>query len=436
MEARQRAPIKSQPGYLSPLDLTSLPLSEISILNTFYEKIYTTYNVTGAELGTIVEFIVPPSNLYTDLFMDIHISGKLCNSKGEDHVATDGYAIANNFFHTFFESVDLEINNVLVEKTNQSYNYGSNFVRTLCTDYASKKTFYQKEGFYPNTKHDDFTSNNSGYQARKTLSALSTTIHLSGNVMHGLLESGKFLLPHTPIRLRMRRAIPTMYIDAPTVGAAKTFDSQFRIENIYMMVKRVLVLPSIQSNHENILNSGQRLLYPFVNREVVNFSIPSGVTTHLSENISVGPLPTSLIIGLTKTSKFFGTYNTTAMTFQAENLRDLRVLIDGEPIYPHALDLDTGKKNCIVPYTWSFAALEPNSTSHGLTLAEFINTSFLFLISLVPSGKLSSYHPLRTGSLRLDLVFKSATSESLTCIVCMQSNKCLQLDRYRSVYID
>lgn len=436
LETRLRAPLRSEPGFLSSFDYSSLPLSEISILSTKYERVYPTFNVIGSETSNPIEFIIPPSNLYTNLSFDIYMSGKLCTKKGEKHVAADGYAVANSFFHTFFEAADVEVNNVLVGRSSQFYNFASAFMRKLCTDGELKKTFYQKEMFYENSLSDDFTSSNKGYQARKTLCALSKTIHMSGNIIHGLLESGKFAPPQTQIRLRLKRSDPTVYIDSPTIAIPKVFDSEFRIEEIYMIVKRALVHHDVANRHQAMLNAGQKLLIPYTNNEVVTYTVGSGLNTHISENLSTGPLPSSLIFGIQKTSKFFGKYDSTSMTFQPENLQDIRVLIDGEPIFPYSLEVDATNNKCMLPYCMSFGALNEDARSHGLTISEYINTSFLFLVSLVPSAKLTGYHPDREGSLRIQLVFRTATTENLTCVVMIQSNKIMSFDRFNSVFIE
>jgi len=98
LEAVYKNPVRSRVGYLSSFELDKLPLTEVSILSSFEERIWPTYNVCGTETKTLVEFVIPPSSLYTCLNMQLFISGKMVTTTGASHTATDGYAPAQNAF--------------------------------------------------------------------------------------------------------------------------------------------------------------------------------------------------------------------------------------------------------------------------------------------------------------------------------------------------
>jgi len=251
-----------------------------------------------------------------------------------------------------------------------------------------------------------------------------------------LLSSGKFLPPQSQIRLRLKRSDPRLFVDCPTLTSESAFNCEFRIEEIYMLVKRVLVHEQVLLKHEDILNAGQRFLFPYKDSQAVSYTVATGVTSHLSENLCVGNLPSSLIFAITDSSKFFGKYNATSFTFAPESLRDVRILIDGEPLFSQPLDIDAASKGVLLPYSWSFGALDADASSHGITLDQFLDNKFVLFISLVPSSKLNSYQPLRQGTLRIELRFKTATEKNLTAICVMQTNKVLGIDKFSQIYID
>lgn len=84
----------------------------------------------------------------------------------------------------------------------------------------------------------------------------------------------------------------------------------------------------------------------------------------------------------------------------------------------------------------SFTGLPASCESHGITPEEYITTSFVLVFNLMAASRYTSYQLAKSGALRLQLDFGSATSDTLTVLVLLQNNKTLGIDKNNQVYLE
>ncbi|CAL8114721.1 unnamed protein product [Orchesella dallaii] len=164
----------------------------------------------------------------------------------------------------------------------------------------------------------------------KTLRFLSMTV---SKINHGIFQCSKYLRGDASLRIRLMRASPETSIDCATAGTGKTFEPvEFRIEECFMLVRRIVVNPEISQTHQNLLSRGNKLLYSYIDTHMVSYNINSGSMNHISESLQIGPLPNMLCLCLLKSSIYHGNYHKTSYCYQDEGLRSVTLTCKGEEI--------------------------------------------------------------------------------------------------------
>ncbi|CAL8114470.1 unnamed protein product [Orchesella dallaii] len=120
-------------------------------------------------------------------------------------------------------------------------------------------------------------------------------------INHGIFQCSKYLRGDASLRIRLMRASPETSIDCATAATGKTFEPvEFRFEEYFMLVRRIVVNPEISQTHQNLLSRGNKLLYSYIDTHMVSYNINSGSMNHISESLQIGPLPNMLSLLIKK----------------------------------------------------------------------------------------------------------------------------------------
>lgn len=408
--------VRSAPTYISSLDLSTLPPSEVSILNESYEKIYSSYSLNE---GSVVEFNIPPmEDTYLDLSSSkVYFRMKVVDANNNKLSTTSKTAVGNCILSTLFSSLEILVNNVPICTGTGNYPYAAFIHRVLNWNEDSVKRLGPFERYYKETKDTATNANNEAYKSLKLL-AQKESFEVIGSFSHPLFLQKRLIPPGTSIRIRMRVGSNIFYL----LGATPTnaaFTDVIKITEGYIDVKKVIVSSEIASRHQAILARNGRLSIPMFNHEVITYSITQGTQNHISENL-LPFLPPLVVIGLVNSAHFNGKPENSPFQFNNYTLQSCSLLLNGESLmFPGGHTIST-TKNEYFRVLHNLLTLK-GSTSGQLPfiLEDDFASNGLHLIPLWWSSSSTEdrYKIEKTGQLKIHLSFSSPLAQNTTVVV-------------------
>jgi len=435
----QATELKSDPITTGSFDLSpkGLPSTDVSVLSQSYEKIFPINSVVGNQTQTPCEFIIPESQQYLDLGnCYIVVSGSIKKKGGGAIPAGAQIAPCNNFGHAIWSSLEVFVNGISITRNTSNYGHISNILRMFGTNEELKSTRYLTELYKPDTgEPNTFSDTNTGFAYRKAIAKESKTFEVITKLNQGLFISGKYLRPSSTLKVRLMRSSPETSIDAAPATATAPFTSvEFQIEECYMIIKRLVVNPTIQEGQDNLL-AREKLLYSYVDTHMLSYSISNGTQVHQSEILQLGELPIMVCVCLQKSTTYHGDFHKSTYCYTPEGLKSLTLTCDGEDLAYKEIEIDLDKQKYMWPYIQSFMGLSAYSDSHGITPQQFVQNSFVVVLNLLNGSRFNRFQLTRSGALRLELKFKESLSENVNVLVLLQNNRILGIDRNNSIYL-
>lgn len=430
MEEQQ---LKSTPSYHSSLNLTTLPPTDISIIQSHVEDIYPIYSPKGQ--GTPLEFFIPPSSShYIDLNnTQLYLRCKVTTSGGSAVTSTSKVIPANFPFASLFSNLDIMVNNVNITSSSGNYPYAAYINRVLSNGMDAKGTKYNAELLLKQDKTDPIDTTG---EAFKTLKAVRDEFEVIGKIAHGMFNQIRMLPPSTSLRIKLRRAPNTFSLCGTDPATGSTFTEIITIEEAILKCKKVVINRKVQEIHENTLAAGGRLEYPFKDFDAISYSIPKGSINHVSETLHMGVAPDAVVVGLVDSTAYSGTPSKSPYSFKHFNLSSISVLLDGEPQVFKEIRMNVDKKQFIHAYSQLFTLLPPNEGGNGITPTDFSENGFCLLaFDLNNAVRENRFALNKSGSLKIHCTFSSALDQAVHVVCYLVNSKLLEIDGQNSVYL-
>lgn len=172
---------------------------------------------------------------------------------------------------------------------------------------------------------------------------------------------------------------------------------------------------------------------------VIQNVIPTGSTEFYWDSLFPKALPTRVVFGLLSQSSVNGDYTKNPFNFQHFNLSEIALKINGVEVYGAPLKLDFGVNR---NYTSAFVRLFEIcgkwnlDTGLNLTMENFGKGYSLIAFSLDPCDLQEDFLNLvNHGNARLEMRFRTATTETINCLCYYQTQVILTVDEAREVRI-
>lgn len=425
--------IKSSASYHSSLDLTSLPPTDISIMQSHVEDVYPLYSPKGQ--GTPLEFFIPPSSShYLDLNnTQLYLRCKVTSSTGAE-IGTSSKTIPTNFpFASLFSNLDVMINNVSITSSSNNYPYAAYINRVLRNGNDAKATKFQSELLLKPDKISPIDATSSTFAKLKSV---RNEFELIGKVAHGIFDQIRMLPPSTSIRIKFRRAPNTFSLCGTDVATGSTFTDIITIEEAVLKCKKVVIHRRVQEMHENALKRGLKLEYPFKDYDVVSYSIPKGSLNHVSETLHMGDAPDAVVVGLVDSTAYSGLPSKSPFAFQHNKLSSVSVLLDGEPQLFKEIRLNVDNKQYMHAYSQLFSLLPASEGGNGIAPNDFAENGLCLLaFDLNNATRENRFALNKQGALKVHCTFSASLDESVHAIVYLVNSKLLQIDNQNAVYL-
>jgi len=256
---------------------------------------------------------------------------------------------------------------------------------------------------------------------------------MCGRIHSDICNVPKFLLPRIKLQIKFTKAKSSVYLMS-TAADSKT---AFKFLDAQLLVRRIKANPKIPIAHEALLKT-ELAVYNMTRVELKTFTFSSGPQSFSIDQAVIGRIPKRLLFTMIANTDFLGTINTNAYNFQHFGLRTFVMYVNGRQIPGEGLNIDTGhEKTSVMVYNTLFEGSGIHHSNSGLQITHdmYIKGYFMLLFDLTPDLAASEGHtsPVDSGNIRIELSFKEAFKEAITCLLYLEYDNSVRVDSSRTV---
>lgn len=279
---------------------------------------------------------------------------------------------------------------------------------------------------------------NIGAVNRKIFTSNGQTVDLMGHLHCDVFNQSKFLINGVELRVRLVRSKDAFcLLDFSADG-----NFHVRIKEATLIVRRAKISPGVLLAHANAL-SKTTAKYPITRVEVKAFTMHRGIIGDTLDNVVLGQLPKRVIIGFVSNRAFNGNRQLNPFNFRHFSLNFLSLYVDGVQVPSRPLQPRFVGNNAqyIEAFHTLFSGTGIHFLNEGLDVNRetYANGYCLFAFDLTPD--LSAHYDthwnlVRTGSLRVEVRFTEALTETVNAVVFLEYDNVLEIDANRQVITD
>lgn len=419
----------------SELDLFTTSPTQISIDNVTWIDYP---SKTSVRDDGPIEFFVSGSDAYVNLsdsYMDIE--AQIVKEDGTDLVATDKVGPVNQWFDSLFSRVDLELNNVLVSDSTNTYPYRAMFETLIHTGKDAQASQYTMPLFYKDTagKMDltDPMGENKGLKKRAEFTKTSKTVQMRGRLHLDMFQQNKLLLDHVDIMIRLIRSEPQFAL----MGEGGAF--KINIKSATLHLCKVKVSKETALAHEAALREGTAK-YPIRRTVTKTYTISAGDNQISKDDVFLGEKPEVVLIALVDAGAYSGDLSKNPFNFEHNKINHLNILVDGVPHPAKELLPDFENNRYLDAYHTLFSGNGTAFKNMGncISREEYKNGYTIFQRDL--SSDQSGYDYIKSenssGNVRIDIKFAAGLPASKILLVMGIHLNTVEIDRNREVRFD
>jgi hypothetical protein len=419
------------------LDLFSVPPTQ--------EAVETGHSLSYRPISSItsnapIEFCISNSGdeyidlAHTLLYLKVKIQ-RPTRANGEQRV-TDEVGPTNNFLHSLFTQVDVLLNQRCVTPPSNNYNYRAYISNLLNYGQDAKNSHLTSSLWYKDTAGSmEASDENEGYSSRKEFTLNDRVFDMISPLHIDLKSVSKYLLNGVEMTIKLIQAKPDFFlmsnVENPICG--------IEIQEAELFVRKVKISASVLIGHAKALSLGTAK-YPITRVDVKTVTIPSGVQNKTIDGIYTGQLPKRCILGFVSNKAFNGTYNLNPYNFQHFNLSFLSLYVDSVQIPSKPFTPNFGQSQFIREYNSLYhgSGIFYKDIGNDITREEYPRGYFLTCFDLTPDLSCHESHWTlqKNGSLRIELRFAQALTETVTVIVFSEFDNLIEIDNNRNIILD
>ncbi|XP_031785920.1 uncharacterized protein F54H12.2-like [Nasonia vitripennis] len=434
-------------GMKSELDLFILPLTQTSIESSAY-LYYKPISSLSDDSDSPLEFLIPSS---TDHYIDLahtmlHLTVQILPASDTPSENLKVCPV-NNFIHSMFDQIDIFFNQKLVSPPNNAYRYRA-YIETLLNYAAPAMRSHLRSALWSIDTADamDAAPNldrkadgaNQGLINRLFFTAGGKAVDMIGHLHCDVFNQPKFLINGVDVRVRLVRSKDAFCL----MDWSDNGKFSVHIKEATLIVRRAKISPGILLAHANAL-AKTTAKYPLTRTEVKSFTLHSGILGDTLDNVILGHLPKRIILGFVKSKAFNDNRKLNPFNFQHFNINFISLYVDSvqvpsRPLQPRF----TGDHKLYVDaYHTLFSGTGIHYLNECLDIdrLSYPNGFCLFAFDLTPdlSAHFTSHWNLvRSGSLRVEVRFAEALTETLNCIVYEEFDNVLEIGSNRQIITD
>lgn len=423
----------SAPTANASCDLFTVPPTQRSVEQGYFQY-YRPISVLSSE-DSPIEFIIPPTgDEYTDLtHTKIRIRVKLLTDKNEALTNANSGVPINNFLHSMFSHVGVELNQKNISPQANSYNYRAMIENLLCYGKEAKETHLTTSMFFKDTGSLLADEKNTGYIKRGELSR--GEFEMESNLHSDIFNQEKYLLNGIQMVIKLYRSKPEFAVISK---AADVIKYKIQITDATLITRKVKITPSVLLAHAHTLQR-HSAKYPITRVEIKNVSISKDIQSTSLDNLFLGQQPRRIIVAFVDAEAYNGSYKTNPMNFQHFNNTYIGISTDSA-LHVTPLEPNYTKKLYMSSYNTLFNGTGVHFKDSGsdISYEEFANGYNLNVFDLTPdiSAHESHWNPQQSGSLRIDLKFAEPLKAPIVTLIYAEFDNLIEIDRFRNITLD
>jgi hypothetical protein len=439
---------------LAEYDLFGLPPVQTTVDGTVLTE-HRPISILNA--GGHIEFIVPSGiNEYiipreTLLYVKMRVI--LSKSDKSEVISTDwnNVSVVNNLLNSLWQQIDVSIGDTQTTVSLQTYSWKSFFENTLGFSDDAKKSFMSASGWFTNeilsTPHIPLVSRSNyirhvtpeGLDASKDKDqSIGRNYELFGKLNFDLAFQGRAILGGSKMKFKLIPNPVEFYLmcsDEKLIPKVEFMEITLNI--IRAKVNQEIVV----AHHKGLEITPAR--YPITRADVRTSIINSGTINTTLENVINGQLPRRCFIAFVSNEAFNGSFKKNPYYFHHYNLNYLACFLNGDQYPRRALQPDFQNGSYIREYLELYRAANQMVTDSHMTITRenFANGSTIFGFNFSPdlsdgSGMNGYISEGKTGTMRLELHFQKALSETVNVLIYSEFDSLIMIPEDRNAMVD
>lgn len=427
----------SEPCSKNELDLFTIPPTQTVIEEGFFDDI-PAHN--SFKTSNVIRFdIEGDTRHYLNLSeTELHVKGRLCDISNPDNFvelkATDATGPINNFFHSLFSQIEIDINNKSVENTNTTYAFRAYIRNLLGYNESQKKSALYGEcfskdgpGSFNSLELKTNEAHNSGFLTRRARFIGKSSVELQGKLDCDLFYLNHLIVNSVSFQIKITKNNSNFYLMGNNSGKFA-----FVFDEVFLRIKRQVISPSVMAALTKV-SEQTPFKYPLKRTILKPFVIPFA-SNKFSLTICKGIMPRRALFFFIKTTAFDGSINENPFYFENFGVNSLNLKINSKSLpNTNGIILDYPHDNYLEGYK-SLVKLIPDL---DISYSEFKNGYAIYAFDLNPDVASSEHYSLlRDGVMELDVKLSEKQNNSITLMAFLEYDNVIEINKYRQLSFD
>ena len=348
--------------------------------------------------------------------------------------------VVNNFIDSIFDKVEFCIQgqNLTGDIPSHTYPFKSYIDRLLSeTKEVNMGTLFVKDeakginacsAWKALDSNPDNAAGNDALKKRSKVIEKSREFQMIGGLGIDFCKQPKYLLNNMNISIKFWQSDPAFSL----LSAATDVNHKVKITDIR------LILCHVKLTNELFLAVNESVKvrpvnYPFKKSIVKSYSIAKGMQSITLNDIFSGKCPDKIIIAMTTTKQYLGTYQSNPFNFQNFKLSEVGLYVNNVSLPGKPLTLDFKTDAYKSNFAEAFERLKSISpVENTLNYEDFFRGTTLLALDLTNGETGDLLPPIREGQTRLEMRFAEPLSDSINILIYGKDNACLTVDHARN----
>lgn len=391
----------------------------------------------------VLEFNVPKNySLFWDLHRSyIEIEAKVVNEDGSTIPNTESVGVINNLAHTLFRTQECTINHHQFGSNPNLHHIRCYWENLLGYSGDAKNSYLQAAMFYPDTRNlfnetDPVGGANTGLKDRLYFHQNSQIFKMAAAVHNDLFMQEKWFVSGTDINLKLYKSPDRFTV----MNGNNNLNPRIEIVNANLKMCQVKLTDTAQNTIEKLL-ANKDIKYPTYVTTMQKFTVQSGNNSFTVDNIFPNrKLPEVIVVGFIRAASFNGDYEKNPLELKHENVASIGAYINDVATPQRPLVFNYDKNECIEGFMSLFTQFNTFGAdkTHNIAYKDYAGGYTLYAFNLSPTaaGNMETTVPIaRQGVVKLEVNFKTATSETLYMVVMGKTGRTLHVDKAREIQL-
>ncbi|XP_067271186.1 uncharacterized protein F54H12.2-like [Pseudorasbora parva] len=420
----------------SELDLFTVPMTQTVIEKNGYLEVAPLSAISDS--APLEFFVAGNGDDYLDLNNTmLYLRVKITKPNGDVIAHPAKVGLINYPGATIFSQVDVTLGDHLISQSSSTYPYRCIIESLINYGKDTLESIFASGLFYKDTAgqmnvHDP-AGNNAGLTKRSSYTSESKEVELLVPIHSDIFFQEKLLINGVDIKIRFIRAKDEFCLMRSNDVAYK-----LNIVAASLFVKKVSVSPPVRLAHAQTLLS-TTAKYPVDRVSLKSFSIPAGARVSNQENLFLGTLPKSIVIGMVDNDAFTGSYTKNPFAFHHYNLEFSAVYLDGQQFPAKPLQPNFSDGMAVREYYQLVMATGRHLKDQPLAIGrnDFLNGYTLYAFNLTPDEECGQHISLiKSGNIRVEARFRQPLPNTINLIIYAVFDSIVEVSNRRQVLID